>query len=42
MEPTIADSNNSNLEVLHSGEVEVQVARGKVQLVQAQPPHLSH
>ena len=42
MEPTIADSNNSNLEVLHSGEVEVQVARGKVQLVQAQPPHLTH
>ena len=42
MEPTIADSNNSHLEVPHSGQVEVKVAGGKVQFVQAQPPHLTH
>ena len=42
MEPTIADSNNSHLEVAHSGQVEVKVAGGQVQLVQAQPPHLAH
>ena len=42
VESTIADSNNSHLEVPHSGQVEVKVAGGKVQLVQAQPPHLAH
>ena len=42
IEPTITDSNNSHLKVPHCGEVEVQVAGGKVQLVQAQPPHLPH
>ena len=42
IEPTITDSNNSHLKVPHCGEVEVQVAGGKVQLAQTQPPHSSH
>ena len=42
MEATFEDSYNSHLEVPHSGQVEVKVAGGKVQLVQAQPPHLPH